>query len=60
MDIYIPKDALRNKENGDKIRDILNKILDSDLRIEGIPSIEDAVEEIKKLGEDEIANLITG
>ena len=57
---YIPDEELKDKNNRVKIYDILSQVPDADIRVTGDMTLEDAVEKIKALGEDEIANLIVG
>jgi len=57
---YIPDGALKNKYNKKKIEDILKRVPDTDVHAPGDETIEDAIAEIKALGEEEVANLIAG
>lgn len=57
--MYIPEEALRNPENEGRIRDILNKVPYGDVRVDGEYSLDDALNEIKGLGEEAVANLIS-
>ena len=59
MDAYIPGEALRDPENEGRIRDILNKVPYGDVRMDGEYSLDDALNEIKELGEQAVANLIS-
>ena len=59
MNVYIPCRALKDTDNEKKIRKILEKVPDSDIRVDGEYSLDDAAKEIRALGEDEIASLIS-
>jgi len=47
---YIPNEWLINKENNEKVRDILNK-MNRDILIEGEEPIKDGIKELERLGE---------
>jgi len=47
---YIPNEWLINKENNEKVRDILNK-MKRDILIEGEEPIKDGIKELERLGE---------
>jgi len=47
---YIPNEWLINKENNEKVRDILNK-MNRDILIEGEEPIEEGIKELERLGE---------
>lgn len=57
---YIPDGALKNKHNRKKIEEILKQVPDTDVRVEGEKTIEDAITAIEALGETEVACLIAG
>lgn len=47
---YIPREWIRNKENEDKVHDVLNK-LDCDLKVEGDNIEEEVLKELNDIGE---------
>lgn len=47
---YIPNEWLINKENNEKVRDILNK-MNRDILIEGEEPIKEGIKELERLGE---------
>lgn len=55
---YIPDDLYINKENKEKVSKLLKSVPDTDLRFPGVKTMEDAAEEIRTLGENEIANFL--
>lgn len=59
MEAYIPNEALKDSGNEEKIRTILEKVPDGDIWIKGGYTLNDALNEIRALGEDEIADLIS-
>lgn len=65
MQVYIIESELRNADNLQQIYDILDKVPDTDFkcldyREEGELTLDDAVQAIRELGEDKIADLIGG
>lgn len=63
MQIYIPEPLLNNPENLERIYDILDKVPDTDFkcldyREEGELTLDDAIQAIRELGEDKIADFI--
>ncbi len=65
MRMYIPESELRNADNLQQVYDIMDKVPDTDLiclnhREEGELTLDDAVQAIRELGEDKIADLIGG
>ena len=55
---YMIESSCKNIENKEKVRDILLSVLDTDLHFPDIKTIEDAIVEIREMGEDEIADLL--
>lgn len=62
MRIYIPESELKNVDNMQLIMDILEKVPDTDMICMDSEdmTLDDAVQAIRKLGEDKIADLIGG
>lgn len=62
MQMYIPESELNNAEHMQQIYDILEKVPDTDLIcIDGDSmTLDDAIREIRELGEEKIADLIGG
>ena len=60
MQLYIPEQELNKAENMGRIADILAEIPDTDLHFEDMAVLDDAVQKIRELGEDKIADLIGG
>lgn len=63
MQMYIPEAELKNADNMQRIYDILDKVSDSDLKFldhreEGEITFDEAVQKIRELGEDKIADFI--
>lgn len=58
MGVYIPDEAVRNKENIEKINAILAKVPETSIRVKGAYTLDDAVRDLRELGEPEIADLI--
>ena len=56
---YIPEDLYMDKSNVNNISKILNSVPDTCLHTSGIKTLEDAIEEIKALGEDKIAEFLS-
>ena len=50
--------SCKNIENKEKVRDILLSVLDTDLHFPDTKTMEDAIAEIREMGEDEIADEI--
>ena len=55
---YIPDDLYIDKSNMNNVSKILNSIPDTCLHIPGTKTFEDAIEEIKDLGEDKVADFL--
>lgn len=60
MQIYIPEPALNNVNNMQKIQDILNNVPDTDLHFPDSMTLDEAVKQIRELGENKVADLIGG
>ncbi len=60
MQVYIIESELRNADNLQRIYDILDAVPDTDLHFPGMATLDDAVQKIRELGEDRIADLIGG
>lgn len=62
MRAYIPKCELNNANNMQQIIDILDQVPESDLHFQdsGEMTLDEAVQKIRELGEDKIADLIGG
>ena len=62
MRIYIPESELKNVDNMQLIMDILEKVPDTDMICMDSEdmTLDDAVQAIRELGEDKIADLIGG
>lgn len=58
MRMYIPESELNNTEHMQQIIDILEEVPDTDLRFPGMVTLGDAVQKIRELGEDKIADLL--
>ncbi|MCM1235068.1 MAG: hypothetical protein NC489_33635 [Ruminococcus flavefaciens] len=58
MRMYIPESELNNTEHMQQILDILGEVPDTDLRWPGIVALDDAIQKIRELGEDKIADLL--
>ena len=55
---YMIESSCKNIENKEKVRNILLSVLDTDLYFPDTKTIEDAIAEIREMGEDEIADLL--
>lgn len=62
MKMYIPESELNNADNMQRITDILEEVPDTDFQcMNGAEmTLDDAVQKIRELGEDKIADLIGG
>ncbi len=62
MRMYIPESELKNADNMQPIMDILEKVPDTDMMCMDSEemTLPDAVQAIRELGEDKIADLIGG
>ncbi len=60
MRIYIPESELNNADNMQRITDILEKVPDTDMMCMDSEemTLDDAVQAIRELGEDKIADLL--
>ena len=59
MEIYIPKGALKDPGNEEKIRAIMDGVPAGDVMIGDDHRLDDALEKIRGLGEGEVADLIS-
>lgn len=59
MKQYIPDDLYLDKENIKKVSEILDFVPDSCLHFSSMKTLEDAIEEIKALGEGKIAEFLS-
>ncbi len=59
MEIYIPKGALKDPGNEEKIRAIMDGVPAGDVMIGDDHPLDDALEKIRGLGEGEVADLIS-
>ena len=59
MEIYIPKGALNDPGNEEKIRAIMDGVPAGDVMIGDDHPLDDALEKIRGLGEGEVADLIS-
>lgn len=55
---YIPDELFIDLKNKEKVKKILNDIPDTSLRIPGMKTIDDAIREIKEMGETKVANFL--
>jgi len=55
---YIPDDLYANKKNMKNVSEILDSVPETSVHFLGIKTLEDAVDEIRKLGEDKIADFL--
>ena len=60
MRMYIPESELNSADNMQRIVDILDEVPDTDLYFPGMVTLDDAVQAIRELGEDKIADLLCG
>ena len=62
MRMYIPESELNNADNMQRIKDILEKVPDTDFQCMDNTKmmLDDAVQAIRELGEDKIADLLCG
>ncbi len=62
MRMYIPESELKNADNMQRIVDILEKVPDTDFQCMDSTemTLDDAVQKIREMGEDKIADLIGG
>lgn len=62
MRMYIPKSELKNADNMQQIMDILKKVPDTDFQCMDNTemTLDDAIQAIRALGEEKIADLIGG
>lgn len=60
VNIVLSEDLFLHKENEEKVSAILDSVPDTDIRIDGIKTLEEAIEEIKQLGENKIVEYLLG
>lgn len=58
MRMYIPESELNNTEHMQQIIDILEEVPDTDLCWPGMVKLDDAIQKIREMGEDKIADLL--
>ena len=51
---------MKNADNMQRIMDILDEVPDTDLHFPGMVMFDDAIQAIRELGEDKIADLLCG
>ncbi len=56
---YIPDDLYKDLENKKKVSKILKATPDTDMRFPGMRTIDDAIAEIRALGEDKVADFVS-
>lgn len=56
--IYIPREWLKDKENMDKVYEILNK-LDTDIKYDNNYAEDNAILELKEIGESDIVEKLS-
>lgn len=59
MEIYIPKGALKDPGNEEKIRAIMDRVPTGDVVVGDDHPLDRALEKIRELGEGEVADLIS-
>lgn len=55
---YIPDELFIDVKNREKVNKILHDIPDTCLRMPGVKTIDDAIREIKEMGENKVANFL--
>jgi hypothetical protein len=55
---YIPDNLYKDINNKEKVSEILDSVPDTDVRMKGIKTIDNAIKEIRDLGENEIADFL--
>jgi len=55
---YIPDDFYVNEKNMKNVFEILDSVPDTCMHFPGIKTLEDAIDEIRRLGEDKIAEYL--
>lgn len=56
---YIPDDLYKDLENKKKVSEILGTVPDTSMRFSGMKILDDAIVEIRAIGEDKIAEFIS-
>ena len=55
---YIPDNLYKDINNKEKVSEILDSVPDTDVRMKGIKTIDNAIKEIRNLGENKIADFL--
>lgn len=55
---YIPDNLYKDINNKEKVSEILDSVPDTDVRMKGIKTIDNAIKEIGDLGENKIADFL--
>lgn len=55
---YIPDNLYKDINNKEKVSEILDSVPDTDVRMKGIKTIDNAIKEIRDLGENKIADFL--
>lgn len=55
---YIPDNLYKDINNKEKVSEILESVPDTDVRMKGIKTIDNAIKEIRDLGENKIADFL--
>ena len=55
---YIPDNLYKDINNKEKVSEILDSVPDIDVRMKGIKTIDNAIKEIRDLGENKIADFL--
>lgn len=55
---YIPDNLYKDINNKEKVSEILDSVPDTDVRMKGIKTINNAIKEIRDLGENKIADFL--
>ena len=56
---YIPDDLYKDTNNKKKVSEILHSVPETSLRFPEIKILEDAITEIKEIGEDKVADFLS-
>lgn len=56
---YIPDDLYKDTKNKKKVSEILHSVPETSLRFPEIKILEDAITEIKEIGEDKVADFLS-
>lgn len=55
---YIPDNLYKDINNKEKVSEILDSVPDTNVRMKGIKTIDNAIKEIRDLGENKIADFL--